>query len=439
MTERAPVAIVGGGLAGLVAARELIARGIPVRLYEATPELGGLARTVRDENGFSFDFGAHFITNRLAAELGAEDLCKVVPRYAESVVTERTTYSYPFGFARNPRYVMSLLGAKLRSGAPPTNAVEQMAAVYGKEMARDIATPILEGWSGVEADLLSPAVAEKMDEGILKTLWLKTVGKVTGRAITIGYTREKPSSARVWHVYPTDGVGSLIKRLADQIGDGVIQLASPVQKIHVEDDRVTGVTVNGERTEASAAMSTAPVHILPRLVEGTDALDHLSRFRYRPMVFVNLLLEGRGLIPNVLVWYTDPKLPFFRLTETPLSMPWIAPPGKTTLMADICADVGDETWAADDEELAKRIMEAMESMVPDIRDRFIGSRVLRTPLAYPLFLTEYEADRQAFTRSSGVEGLYAIGRNGEFAHILMEDVYWRTKKKVAQLRSYLEA
>jgi protoporphyrinogen oxidase len=216
-------------------------------------------------------------------------------------------------------------------------------------------------------------------------------------------------------------------------------LASPVQKIHVEDGRVTGVTVNGERSEASAVMSTAPVHILPRIVEGTDALDHLSRFRYRPMVFVNLLLEGRGLIPNVLVWYTDPKLPFFRLTETPLSMPWIAPEGKTTLMADICADVGDETWVADDEELAKRIMEAIEPMVPDIRDRFIGSRVLRTPLAYPLFLSEYEADRQAFTRSSGVEGLYAIGRNGEFAHILMEDVYWRTKKKVAQLRSYLEA
>jgi len=26
-----------------------------------------------------------------------------------------------------------------------------------------------------------------------------------------------------------------------------------------------------------------------------------------------------------------------------------------------------------------------------------------------------------------VAGLYSIGRNGEFAHILMEDVYWRTR------------
>jgi protoporphyrinogen oxidase len=141
----------------------------------------------------------------------------------------------------------------------------------------------------------------------------------------------------------------------------------------------------------------------------------------------------------VLVWYTDPSLPFFRLTETPLSMPWIAPAGKTTLMADICADIGDETWTSDDDELAKRVLEAVERFVPDIRERYLGSRVLRAPLAYPIFLNDYEAERQEFARGTGVDGLYSIGRNGEFAHILMEDVYWRTKKKVASLMGYLDA
>ena len=31
------------------------------------------------------------------------------------------------------------------------------------------------------------------------------------------------------------------------------------------------------------------------------------------------------------------------------------------------------------------------------------------------------------------EGLYSVGRNGEFRHIFMEDVYWRTLKKMRQL------
>ena len=438
MNKNAPVAIIGGGLAGLVAARELQARGIAFHLYEASDQLGGLARTVRDESGFSFDFGAHFITNRLARELGAEDLCEMVPRYGESVITAGGTYSYPFGFARSPRYVSSMVRSRLRRRTQPSNAAEQMAAMYGVRMAQDIGVPLLEGWSGVPADSLSPAVAEKMDEGLLKTFWLKTAGRITRRAVTIGYTREKPSSASVWHVYPAEGVGSLIQRLAAQISPDVIRLSSPIQKIHVEDQQVRAVSVNGEQVEVAAAMSTAPVHILSKLVEGTTTLEHLSRFRYRPMVFVNLLLEGRGVIPNVVAWYTDPDLPFFRLTETPLSMPWLAPDGKTTLMADLVADVGDETWTADDDTLAKTTLEAVEQFVPGIRDRYIGVRVLRTPLAYPLFLNEYEEDRQRFERGTGVRGLHGIGRNGEFAHILMEDVYWRTKKRVDTLAAELQ-
>jgi hypothetical protein len=38
---------------------------------------------------------------------------------------------------------------------------------------------------------------------------------------------------------------------------------------------------------------------LGKLVAGTDRLDYLKKFRYRPMVFVNLRLKGRGLLPDV--------------------------------------------------------------------------------------------------------------------------------------------
>ena len=43
---------------------------------------------------------------------------------------------------------------------------------------------------------------------------------------------------------------------------------------------------------------------------------------------VNLRLEGRGLLPDVVMWTPESKFPFFRLTEVPLSMPWLAPEGK---------------------------------------------------------------------------------------------------------------
>ena len=63
-----------------------------------------------------------------------------------------------------------------------------------------------------------------------------------------------------------------------------------------------------------------------------------------------------------------------------------------------------------------------------------GISMLVAPwVAYPVFLNEYEPQRKAFEKSTGIERLYSVGRNGEFAHILMEDVFWRTRRKMRQL------
>jgi hypothetical protein len=64
--------------------------------------------------------------------------------------------------------------------------------------------------------------------------------------------------------------------------------------------------------------------------------------------------------------------------------------------------------------------------------------VLRTPIAHPVFLNAYEAERLALESALPVAGLYSVGRNGEFAHILMEDVYWRTLGKMRQVFQFLE-
>ncbi|MDQ3712522.1 MAG: hypothetical protein M3388_09930 [Acidobacteriota bacterium] len=75
----------------------------------------------------------------------------------------------------------------------------------------------------------------------------------------------------------------------------------------------------------------------------------------------------------------------------------------------------------------------MTKIIPDAKEKFLGANVLKTPIAYPVFLNKYEQARKDFEQLSGIENLLSIGRNGEFAHIFMEDVYWRTRKKVRHL------
>lgn len=433
------VAVIGAGLAGLTAAHALRRRGVPVVLYEAGEKIAGLASSFRDEEGFTYDFGAHFITNRLAAAVGVGARCRTVRRYGEAVLLGGRAYGYPFGLMRVPRFAASALAtraAALRGGQEPQSAADWFRGKYGRALADEVALPLVEAWSGAEASELAASVGASIPGSIARTVMLTLARRLTRRAVAVGYSREMPERASVWHVYPDGGVATLCEHLAAGLED-VVRLGSPVEAILTEGDRVAAVRVQGREQPVAAVVSTAPVSALGRLVCGTDRLAHLTRFRYRPMVFVNMRFEGRGLLPDVVTWTPEAEFPFFRLTETPLSMPWLAPEGKTLITVDIGCEKGDEFWAMDDDRLGELCLERLADIIPGARGRYRGCRVLRTPIAYPIFLREYEAERLRFAAGPGVEGLYSVGRNGEFDHVFMEDVYWRTLSKARRLAASL--
>ncbi|KAF0098910.1 MAG: squalene-associated FAD-dependent desaturase [bacterium] len=64
-----PVAIVGGGWAGLACAVELAAAGVPVQLFEAAKQLGGRARRV-EWQGIDIDNGQHLMVGAYRETLG---------------------------------------------------------------------------------------------------------------------------------------------------------------------------------------------------------------------------------------------------------------------------------------------------------------------------------------------------------------------------------
>jgi protoporphyrinogen oxidase len=151
------------------------------------------------------------------------------------------------------------------------------------------------------------------------------------------------------------------------------------------------------------------------------------------MVFVNMRLSKPSGLPDVVTWTPENEFPFFRLSDIGMGLPWLVPQGKSQVTADIGCVVGDETWTASDEELGKRCIAGLDRMVPGLANAYLGCRVMRTALAYPVHKAEYEQDRKRFEIGTGIDGLYSIGRNGEFQHILMEDVFWRTRRKLVDV------
>ena len=87
-----------------------------------------------------------------------------------------------------------------------------------------------------------------------------------------------------------------------------------------------------------------------------------------------------------------------------------------------------------DEEAIERCVATLDPLIPGVRSRLLGANVLRQPLGYPVFAMEYEADCAALaTEGTGVAGLHSVGRNGEFDHILMEDTFWRLRRRIPQI------
>ena len=155
--------------------------------------------------------------------------------------------------------------------------------------------------------------------------------------------------------------------------------------------------------------------------------------RVTSFFLVNIRFTGRHLLPDTVVWFPEKQFPFFRLTEAPISMPWLAPEGKTIITADIGCKKGDEIWSMSEGALEDLCLEHLEKLLPEARGRHLGCSVLRTPVAYPVFINQYEEERQQFEASTGIDNLISVGRNGEFSHIFMEDVYWRTRAKIDAL------
>ncbi len=435
MKTKKPIAIIGAGIAGLTAANFLRQNNVPFVLFEAGDKIAGLASSFKDADGFSNDFGAHFVTNRLANAIGVGAECHLVKHYGEAVWLKGKSYNYPFGLIQIPRMSLNFVKTKIQlfnNKKAPVSAAEWFNRQFGSSIANEVALPLIEAWSGAPAEKLSSAVGESLPGSIFKIIYLKICSVLTGRAVSCGYNREMPEMPSVWHVYPKGGIATLCSKLAEGIEDS-IKLKSPVEEILVENEKVVAVKVKGEIQEVAAVISTAPVNILAKMVKGTSALQGVKRFQFRPMLFVNLRLEGRKLLPDTVLWFPENKFPFFRITEVTRSMPWLAPEGKSIITVDIGCQKDDEYWTMDEKTLTQLCLDHLESVIPGVKNKFLGSTVLRTTISYPVFLTEYEKERKDFELSTNVENLLSIGRNGEFSHRFMEDVYWRTRKKVGEL------
>ncbi|SDX54387.1 NAD(P)/FAD-dependent oxidoreductase [Halobellus clavatus] len=350
------VAVVGGGLAGLVAARRLATGGADVTLFERRDSVGGRVRTEHRE-GFTLDRGFQVLFTgypavRTELDLDALDLRYFTPGAVIARPGSRSTLSDPL---RDPQSAL----ASLRN-----HEVTQTDKVRTLLLRQDVGTRTeVEIFRSADKSIREYLREWGFSESYIENFVAPFYGGITlDRSLSTSkrvfeYTFKSLSEGRI--ALPARGMQAIPEQLADaaRSAGASIRLGERVVDVTDHDDGVT-IEVEGDAITADAVVvATDPK--TARQLTGTDSIPTATRScvtqHYRlpseiaPTTGRKLLLNAGDPSPNTIVPMSEVA-------------PEYAPDGAALLNATFLEDAA---FDRDEAALAEETRLTLESWYPD--------------------------------------------------------------------------
>jgi protoporphyrinogen oxidase len=422
------VAVLGAGVAGLVAAYRLGQRGHAVDVYERWPGLGGQAATLPIDGGVLLERYYHhlFTSDRHIADLYDElGMPDELEWRRSNVATFTDNKSWPFN---SPLDILRFKPLSLRSRIRMGLAVLQLQRKYGDDYTpfeQTTARDWIEREMGAEAyarvwgPLLRGKFGDRADDVGMPWLWSKFTlrRKVKGkeaREERLGYPRGSFETlyTALQERIEADGGRVLIDRPAarlDHDGEAYTIASGAPSSFRSGHDPRDYPTLDGEE-RYDAVMATVPSDVFlallsPSLAQriGQPYLDRVGSTEY--FTALCLLLEiDRQFTPFYWTTIADPGLPFVGLIEQTNFVEPERYGGRRFLYVANYRTAGDPLLELDADALIERYTRGLRRVNPEFSPDWIKQRWLfREPAAQPIVTIGYRDRMPAL--NTGVPGL----------------------------------
>ncbi len=429
MTEAGPerqVVIIGGGPAGLTAARELTKFGHRPTVVEKTERVGGLACTV-SYKGFRFDMGGHrFFTKvdevkKIWLEVLGDAFLRR-PRLSRIFYNGRFFY-YPLkplnallglGLWQAILVALSYLRWQIRPYKREDTFEQWVTNRFGKRLFSIFFKTYTEKVWGIPcSELRAEWAAQRIKDLSLRTVLLTMFVKPKRTIKTLieefDYPRLGPGM--MWEAVATEiqEKGGSLRRDSDAVR--IQRTGTHIDAVVVardgHEELVTGTHFISSMPISEFALKLSP----PAPPEVQAAARQLT---YRDFLTVCLIVNKRNLFPDNWIYVHSPHVRVGRIQNFANWSPDMVPDAsKSSLGLEYFCTEGDALWNTPDARLVELAARELEAIGLASRAEIEDGCVFRVPKAYPVYDASYRA-YMARVREfvDGLENFQTVGRNG---------------------------
>ena len=415
---RTDTLILGGGLAGLSAAYH---SDREYRILERESRVGGLCRT-NWYDGFGFDLSIHILFTKQPdlARLICDEL--LAGRYHDHT---RSSWVYSHGRYTGYPFQSSLYGLPVDVATdcllglieahrtPPTetpaNFAEWARATFGDGIAKHFFLPYNERvWA---------TPPEQMDYR-----WIADRVAIPDLATTVRGALEPPTirwgpNSSFW--YPEEGgIEALPRGLMAGLDPDRVELETEVASI--EPSRRTVTTTAGATIEYDDLISSLPLPVLVRMV--ADAPERVreaaAQLRWNTVYTVMIGVRREAISDHHWVYFHEDQFTFHRISFPMNFSPTLAPPGCSSIMAEISHSAHRDMSGRD--LVAETIAGLQLAGVLREDDEIVFARVAPIAPAYVIYTLDHESAVGTILEWLQELEIHTVGRFGEWQYFNMD-------------------